>query len=71
VRQQYQMIEGEIKRGIDAKLFHATIAGEAIAFTIADTGTPRSFAGRVAGAEMSGVIRTEGLPELRWRAKRL
>jgi SAM-dependent methyltransferase len=71
LRQQFQKVEGEIKRGIDAKLFEAKMTADMIAFILAENGTSRVFVGQVAGTEMSGWARTEGLPELRWRAKRL
>ena len=70
LRQQYQRVDGEVKLGSDAKLFEAKLAGETLGFSMTDGDTPRTFVGRVSGDEMSGVIRTLGLPEFRWSAKR-
>jgi hypothetical protein len=70
LKQQYQKVEGELKRGIDAKLFEARLAGDTIGFHMMDGDTPRTFVGHVNGAAMSGVIRTQGLPEFRWSATR-
>jgi SAM-dependent methyltransferase len=70
LRQEFQSVEGELQRGANAKMFQARLVGDRLSFVLVEADTARTFVGEVAADRIAGTIRTEGLPEFRWRAAR-